>query len=934
MVASAYPMRVLFASTAIASLLAWSATEAMAQTPTEATVDDVIVVTGTRIKGLSRDEVASPVQVITREEIDRLAPGGGQPSDFLRNVPQADAVFRSNLTGSSRQVEGNFGGGSVNLRGLGSGATLTLLNGRRQAAFPAAQDGRVDVNSLTPPISIDRVDILLDGGSALYGTDAVAGVVNFVTRDKFSGMELRADLRGSTDDWNTSDWTLGLLAGGQLTDRLHLVVAAGAYNQEGLSRGERGVIRGIAQAFSSTGFPGNFNVPTRNASGGLTGSSATRADPDCGRIADSGVTQNQDGLGTDTFFSGSRCLYAIKGQLLVIDQRRYTTRAALTFDASELLQLKASAGYSYVTATQEFTQTSSILRPVVVPGFNPGNTFRAVDGSGRPLFAAPDSANPSRPLRNAAGQVVLTANPTDPASGIAFNEDVTLSFRPLSTTNAPLRGYDNVTRSSRFDLEASGRLNSRLDYSLALTFSDNRATESLSDVNLPAFVAALNGRGGVRTSQFYNPFGNALFAAPGSAQYNDPAVAAGFVVTTRDTYYSSLATFDASIQGELFQLPAGAAKFAAGAQLRRDRVRFSYDPLRVAGLLGFNAIPGRNFGGVISAQAGFAELAAPLWAGDLGKLELSAAARYESIEGESRLNPKIGLIFSNRYLKLRGSYSQSFATPSLFQRFAAVGSSQFVADPATGQQNVQVFGYTSGSDTLMPQTSNNYSAGFELRPIGGLTFGADYFAIDFKDLLAAPTAQAVVNGGGPNVIRDASGRITEVRTPYFNASSIKARGIDIHARYEFPTSRVGQFSLSEAATWMQKYAVQLVAGGPVFDGVGDANNNNIGDPIPEWRSVTQLGWTMGPHAANISARYTSQVRMTSGSAVDYARAMLQTDIAYSYDHRPSGLQVSVGVINLFNKLANPVTTAAAAVFIPNVQDPFPRRVYITLEKRF
>lgn len=190
-------------------------------------IQEQIVVTGSFIKRDSFSDIGSPVDVVDREMIDSFAPTG-QLNDFLRFFPQNIGDYNfvlSDLASSTR-----FGGGEIDLRGLGGGSTLVLLNGRRQTRFTFSEEGAVDTNSLVPGIMVDRTEVLNDGASALYGTDAVGGVVNFITRDDFTGVELRADGRGTfgatNDPLDHNNFTIGALVGGSISDRLHIVAVA------------------------------------------------------------------------------------------------------------------------------------------------------------------------------------------------------------------------------------------------------------------------------------------------------------------------------------------------------------------------------------------------------------------------------------------------------------------------------------------------------------------------------------------------------------------------------------------------------------------------------------------------------------------------------------------------------------------------------------
>lgn len=920
------------------SAFAQSETSVQDEAKDEQAADGDITVVGSRIAGRSFEDVGSPVLLLGREDLLKDNPGGSKVTDILQTLPQNVGVFRANSTSSVSELEGNFGGGSVNLRGLGSGATLVLVNGRRQTRFPLALDNRTDVNSLFPSIALERAEVLLDGASAIYGTDAVAGVVDFRTRDNFKGLELKADVRGSTDHWNTSSWNVAAIAGMDLTDRLHFTVSGEYFSQEGLTRFERGLITGPEQsyAFSSTGFPGTFDVPRRNAAGQLISGTTRVADPDCGRVSAAGITTNPPNVGTDVFLVNNQCLLSMKGQVIVGDETRGIVRASLGAEVSD--HVKASLSTVYASSKAIYTQqpTAGTSRIITVPGENPGNTFRAVNASGQPLFAAPDPNSPSRPLRNAQGQVVLTSNPTDPASGIAFNEDVIARIRPVSTAAAPYVELPLETETFRTDFELKGDFGSHWNWEAGITYSRQTALDRTSDWIVPEFLKAINGRGGPNDNQYFNAFGNSLLAAAGSPLSNDPAVTNEFLVRPTDRYRSSLLSLDATISSsELFNLPAGPVGLALGVQYRRDTLSFDYNDLRSQGVLAFNSQPDQDFTGKSEANAVFAEAAVPLVSGPIGKIDLSVAGRYEhQSDAGDTFNPKVSLLYATDLVRLRASYGKSFLAPSLFQRFGSRGSFVTINDPVlsrTDQPAVRIV----GSDNLKPQTSNSYNLGLTLTPAPRTSFSVDYWRIDFLDLLTTPSAQLVVNQGGPNVVRDpATNRILLVQTPFFNASSIKASGIDFGATTSLEMADQVRLVLSAAATWTFKYDLRALSTSAVVDGVGDANTNTIGYAMPEWRGNIRSSLRVGSHDLTATFRYVSKVRRTLGADVAYADPQATVDLDYRHDFQKAKVSLAIGVLNLFNNLANPVRTAGNEFFIATVQDPSPRRVYVSITTKF
>jgi iron complex outermembrane receptor protein len=909
--------------------------------PHEATKAESIqelVVTGTYIRRSSFEDVGSPVDVLDAESIARDGPGG-KATDFLRYMPQNVGSFGTRDDANAQDVS-FFGGGTVNLRGLGASSTLVLMNGHRHVRFPLSPDGAINVNSLLPTIAVARVEVLKDGASGIYGTDAIAGVVNFISRDDFEGLEFRTDARGDTAGWNFSQYTAGVIAGGRALERVHLVGSLEYAQASDLTRGDLRLPRQdiAGTTTSGFGFPGNFTVPLRDANGNPSGSSVTVADPNCARAINDGITTNPANAGTDSWLFGGRCRLSFKNEAFVFPEHSWIGRAAATVDLGDTLKFKASFGAAENTTDAKRHASTPILATPIVPGENPGNTFRAVNSLGQPLFALPDPANPSEPLRNANGTVVLTATPTDPSSGIAFNEDVRATFRPYSTTNSGYVSARNELLTTRADAGFTGTLRRDWFWELSTTYAEQEATLRLQDVILNKLLDGFACRLGPARNQCYNPFGNSLYASPGTVQYNDPLLEDEITVVLRDVYTSTIWSIDGVLSGEFGSLPAGPIGVAVGAQRRHEELDQDFDGLKTSSLVAFWGNGDRDFDVGDTTQALFLETRVPILGGDLGDLELSAAGRYERQEasGLHSFDPKFSLLYKKNGVRLRGSYATSFLAPSLFQRFGSLSSFASVDDSrgsgiAADQVNTRIV----GSSQLKPQESRSYNLGLAVGPSRGLRASVDYWRTDYEDLLTTLTAQAIINADplGPLIERDpATGRITLLRRPYFNASSIETSGVDLQLDYSFQTNRLGAVTLFSAVTWLAKYDIRVNASSATFDGVGTDNSPNFGNVMPEWRANAGVSWTAGRHTASLIGRYFSEVKRPN--TVYFAESDTVFDAQYTCELASSRLKLSAGVINLFDNRPNTLSgTAAGGLgngwYLATVQDPVPRRVYLT-----
>ena len=432
-----------------------------------------IRVTGSYLK---REDLSggSPLSVISADDL--RAYGLTNVADVIDYLPfntgsefNAD-VFTQNLSAGTS----NF-----NLRGLGLNSTLVLLNGRRQTVSGGvADDGStfVDLNALAPLNVVERIEILKDGAAALYGTDAVAGVVNVLTRKDVDGWELEGGF-GTTTRSSQQDVTLRGLYGLQ-TDRIRATVAASHLRRSWLPSVDRDFTQG--KGFSGFGQPGAFILlapsPTfSDLPSGLIDPQSI-IDPDCGPAGGSpNPTEPGSALGTCTFdFSPY--------YHLVPRERRWLTFASTVIDLDDV-EIFADAGYAHTDVLRGTSPSFPILNLATVPADNPGNVF---------------------------------------------NVPALFLGRPLGA-NAPVNLVTHTSETWRAVGGVRGRLQERWDWDLAASYSANRHVVKINNALADRFDAALNGLGGPNNDQFFNPFGSAALSQPGDATYHDPAVTDDFL---------------------------------------------------------------------------------------------------------------------------------------------------------------------------------------------------------------------------------------------------------------------------------------------------------------------------------------------------------------------------------------------------------------------
>lgn len=878
-----------------------------------------IVVTGSYLKKKSYNEVGSPIDIIGRSDLDADAPNG-RLIDTLRFLPFNSGNF-SGLTpgGDGGPQEGRLGGGTVDVRGLGGAATLVLLNGQRHTGFPLSQDGRVDINSLLPGIMLERVEILKDGASAVYGSDAVAGVMNFITRDDFEGVEFRADARGTygatQDAFDHNNKTFGFLFGSPAESDVRIVAGIEYFNQDNLVFGEvKQVPVFTARGASSFGNPGSFVVPVRDQVGSITGMQ-TLPDPDCQAVIDANI--NRDPAFSQTSSSldsaANLCRITFPNQPFLLDEERISARVETQWNLQNDIQFKQAFSFARSETLDVFNATTPVLNFPTVPGTHPANPFIARDANGNQLFAL-DANNDGIPDRDSNNQVIL-----DPA-GIAFNEDVLFRGRPYSATNFGVVSPAQELETMRIEF-GLGNDSSEWTWDLSWSYSRQELIRRGPDSVFSKLQEALQGTGGPGGDLYFNPFGSSLL---GDTFVNDPSLEESIRVVLIDQHFTTTTTFDGVIAGDLFELPAGPLATAFGFQVRDERLSQDFDHLKTIGEVSFFGNGDIDFTASDNVLAVFFEAAAPILDSQAVDIDFSVAGRYEEKDstGDGSFNPKYSLRFHNNIFSVGASYATSFLAPSLFQSGGLIAQFANVFDPQSNTLE-QVSTRIIGDPNLEDQESTSNSLSFKLTPTENFSLDLTYWRFDFENLIAASLTQAIVDAdpNGPLVQRNSSGIISLVNRPFFNAGSIETDGVDFSILYRF----LKNFTLSSKGTFVNSYDVQESVGGAVIDGVGSDNNGNIGSAIAEWRNNTRIAWNSGDHEISFIGRYYSDVTRSRGGDEGVAKARWVFDGQYSYGFdnilgSETDVLLTLGARNIFNNEPNIVLTTDNQFFVGTFQE--------------
>ncbi|MDR0780785.1 MAG: TonB-dependent receptor, partial [Pseudomonadales bacterium] len=806
-----------------------------------------------------------PVTVINNEDL-RLQQRGSM-AEVFKNLPQSIGSTSTINTQQGGVNAGNTPTATINLRGLGPSATLVLLNGNRQTTDGGF--GYVDINNLTPSIMVERVEIVTDGASALYGSDAVAGVANFITRNRFEGMEMRTELQKIQDSPGSKpDLNLSFIMGGG-SGNTHVVAGLDYASTEPFlvqDRYDDARLRlGLTSGF---GNPATFGI--RNTNGALR--TQTVPDPLCGSA------QLGGGLGAGELnAAGNQCLmFNALNRALQPESQRIVGLSVLTHDFNATTTGELEFGFAR-------TRYSVPFGYVVPAGVT---TFQTV------------------PVDNPGVLAAIAANPNFPNPA---NDPTIASYTFRGRVMSPVGGPSNNQTTGQDTIRFAARLNGQFsnpDWGWRLAFSDSRNNTKFAstDTIVQRLANALNGYGGpscvanvpanrgVGACQFWNPFANSFLAKPGDANYNDPELTKWLVDgrTTNDT--GELRTYDAIVNGKLWEMAGGTTGVAFGLSRREQIFAQDWDTLsNSVGNWAFNGASAYlDFDGQINTNAAFAELV--MFPTDT--LEVQMAARYEDAGAFSSTDPKIGVLYRpQKGLFLRASAGTSFRQPGPIQvNGSGPGGS---STDQIGGDTINARGLVVGNKNLQPETSKNWTAGFTWDVTDALTVDMNYWSVRFQNLITAENAQAILQldradgfitdphiqlrAGAPNEICEVTGRwqppatasnprpvdcmsgfdIQLITTSYINQAFQNTSGIDYNISYDFDALN-SRWIARLLGTWTQKYEMDVQ--GNVVDGVGSYNSSTFGSPMPEWRTNLSLDWKHQQQIARATVRYVSKLR--------------------------------------------------------------------------
>ncbi|MCH6482256.1 TonB-dependent receptor [Pseudoxanthomonas sp. LH2527] len=845
---------------AISIALVVSASTTGAAFAQEATTTlDKVEVTGSRIKRTDM-ETSQPVFSLSREDIQ--AQGLTSIGDVIQNLT-------SNGTALNTQYNnGGNGETRVSLRNLGPNRTLVLVNGRRWVAGTGL-GGATDLNTI-PTAAVERIEVLKDGASAIYGSDAIAGVVNVILRTDFDGAEANAYYgQFSQGDGAKESYDITIGSSG---DRFSAMFGAGYVKENPVMAGDREIsavpVFGTGVAFGSSTSPnGRFALCSGTFSPGACSVGETRPNGAAGQFGyDEGQTPAQWrpwGAGVNDLYNFAPDNY------LVTPQERKSIFGQASFDITDNVRFSATSTYNNRRSEQLLA-----AMPIVL-GTGPGAGVQA-----RTISISPNSIY--NPFGQTVSRIQRRAVET---GGRSFRQNVdTFGFVGALEGN-----FEFADRFFSWDVGYSYGRNDQNDTTDGL-FNILALRNALG----PSFI---DGAGVARCGTTGNVIeGCVPLNLLGGVGSMTPEMLAYSTFVAHDEFQYTMKQWFANLSGEIVELPGGMLAFAAGLEHRSEAGYDSPDALINSGNTTGNARTATA--GSYKLDEAYLELSAPLLRDVFlaRELELSVATRYSDYDtfGDT-LNSKFGFKWKPiEDLLVRGSWAEGFRAPSIAELYSGVADSfASIADPCSttfggtygsltadqrarctaqgvpaggyDQGNSQIRISVGGNPDLLPETSTSKTLGMVWSPsfIPGFDVSLDWWNITIENGIITRSGQFILDSciedGNAQACslftRNANGSIDTLLSSGLNSAEIDAEGYDMTLNYRLPDTKWGSFSFSWDNTYYASYEEDK-------DG-----NNQVGEYIDgsnQWRIRSNLlaRWEMGDWGATYAARFYSRQEET------------------------------------------------------------------------
>ena len=829
-----------------------------------------VEVTGSAIRRVDA-ETAVPITILSVEQLRNE--GVTTTAEILQRV-----TGNQSLVNAARSVGSSSGGSSfADMRGIGANKTLVLLNGRR-LGNNAVDGSAVDLNTI-PFAAIERVEVLRDGASALYGTDAIGGVINFITKKSLTdgSLTLGGDTPshsggGSSHDLNAS-WGYGDLE----KDRFNVFGVVGYNKQDSLQAKDRSFSqsyvpgRGLDQT-SGVSYPANYSQ--------------------------NGVTTNPLSAtgcnGTNLVSRQGVCRYNTRDYLDLVPE---TEKTSFFGKATGKITDDDNVNLEYFWARNN---NAVAIAPSTLTGLTMDPTSPYFPGNGITPASTSASFDPTQPIG---------LNWRETAAGGRSTKDQNTSQRLVLSFDGLAKGWD---------------------YNFGASYNQNSVTESITG----GFVSDSAMIDGIANG-IINPFGPQSAAGQrliDANQYHGQYISSVGRVSAIDGRASREV-------GDWFG--AGPSGLAVGGEYRQEKFHQSY--AQYAGDLGSLGVdPDAGVSGDRTVKAVYTELNVPVLDSlelsaavrhdkysDFGSTtNPKYSFRYQPIKelvvrgaySEGFRAPSLYELYNPQYT----TYTQGFYNDP---RLCTGGTVQPGGD-AGRDCGQQFHNRTGGNTDLSPETARNLTLGFVYQPVRELSVGLDFWWIHIANQIAEFPESTLFddpNTYADRYIRNADGSLNYVQTGLANLGAVKTSGVDVSVDYKFPNTPYGQFGLGLQGTYVSRYDYQTTIGGSYTDKVSAFQDDGM---IARWKHVLSGTWNLGAYRASLVNRFTSSYKDANPEANARVASYTLWDISGGYTFDKT-VDLDVGVKNLFDR-DPPFTNQAynfQSGYDPRYADPLGRTFF-------
>lgn len=907
---------------ALAMGLAGTSTPLLAQDADEEEVLlEEVIVTGSRI---ARDGFSSSSPLAVFDEQDINLAGNASIDEFLKYIPQ----FTGYQMGMSTNNGSAQGQKKIDMRGLGFNRTLVLINGRRTIG-DASGDGAVDINTI-PEAMIQRVEVLTDGASSIYGSDALAGVVNFILNDEFEGLRITGNYGAGTEEWDVENYGISIL-GGVGSDRGNIVYSASWTKQDELLQGQRDwaydALYPLLQSDGTFEAVGSGSSNSRKIRTGATGNFIL------------------DGNEARPFESGDVYNYAPVNALMQPNER-YQLGALGKIEITDRTEIYFEGLYTRRSAQQRLAPDASFAVSSSIE--TPNNGFQWND------FVPAN--NPYNPFGSVNCSNTIDLCDIDVRINRRFVESGGRLFAATGDTYRLVTGY-------------RGALTDSVDFDFTYTWAEQETIEETKNYGrFDRWAIAVDPDACDSSADcpgVLNPFADFGNITPEQMDYLTTG-------SLKDVIYASLQLYSFNFSGELWNLSGGAMGWAAGYEHRREAGEYKPDEFLSEGLTTGGAADPLK--GNFSVDEVYGEVFMPF----TETFSADASLRWSDYDSVSSSTTtfKLGAdweIFSG--FRARATYGTGFRAPNISElNTSLTGNFPLVASPCefgdralaagditqTTWDNCQTAGFDttdageygfawqsyheySSTGELKPEESDTATIGFVWTPDGaqGLNISMDYWNIEIDDVIGVPAFNQLFNSclASENFSARSCDDFDELGINYFgfpgdavsdfgNLGTLSTDGVDMAISYQNAFSNGLGYSASMDATWVNSYESGAEVGGS-DELVGTADGFGV---FPEWRAWLNFGLLGDAWSANLMARWIDKTddrwKSSAVTADAKAESMLYWDLVGTYEW--NFLYVTAGVNNILDEDPPYFHSAFNANTEPGIYDVLGRRLFVSV----